>query len=184
MITIISGTDRPQSQTRRVAQLVENHFKSNKIETQLIDLTQLPKDLFSGAFYFNAPAEFKPFQDKILNTDGIVTVTPEYNGSFPGALKYFIDMLKFPDSFRNMPCAFIGVAGGRFGALRSVEQLAMIYQYREAHIFAKRAFFMAVEEKISKDGSSITDEFTRGLFETCLNEFDQFVSALKKNKPA
>ncbi len=178
MITVISGTDRPNSMTRRVSQLVLERLQQAGEQTQLVDLTELPANLYNGQHYFNAPPEFKPFQDAILNTDGVITVTPEYNGSFPGALKYFIDMLKFPDSLRGMPSCFVGVAAGRFGALRPIEQLEMIYQYREAHLFGKRVMFPDVENKISADFKTITDDFVAELFESTISGFIDFVKKL------
>jgi len=72
--------------------------------------------------------------------DGIVTVVPEYNGSFPGVLKYFIDMLRFPESLYGIPAAFVGIAAGEWGALRAVEQMEMVFQYRHAHLFGRRVF--------------------------------------------
>ena len=42
-------------------------------------------------------------------------VAPEYNGSIPGALKYFIDLLPFPEAFEDRPVAFVGIASGRVG---------------------------------------------------------------------
>jgi len=59
---------------------------------------------------------------EVLMAAGLHVVLPEYNGSYPGVLKYFIDMLKFPESFENKPAAFVGVANGQWGALRAVEQ--------------------------------------------------------------
>jgi NAD(P)H-dependent FMN reductase len=95
-------------------------------------------------------------QRRILDALGLHVVTPEYNGSFPGVLKYFIDMLKFPESFDAKPVAFVGESNGGSGALRPVEHLQQIFGYRNAHIFPERVFIPAVREKVSADGQ-ITD---------------------------
>ena len=57
-----------------------------------------------------------PEQQRVLDAAGLHIITPEYNGSFPGVLKYFIDMLKFPESFVEKPVAFTGEAAGLWGA--------------------------------------------------------------------
>ena len=62
-------------------------------------------------------------------------------------------MLKFPESLQNVPVAFIGAAAGQFGALRSVEQLEMIFGYRKAHIFGERLFISALDKVIAADGN-------------------------------
>ena len=109
-------------------------------EVELLDLTELPVELFDGASYGEKPAAFAPFQDAILATDGILTVIPEYNGACPGVMKYFIDMLRFPDSLYEKPVGFIGLSAGPWGAVRAVEQLEMVFQYRHAHLFGRRVF--------------------------------------------
>lgn len=159
--------------------MVLDHYRQTGVATQLIDLVELPAELFVPESYGkNKPAAFQPFQDMMLDCDGILTVVPEYNGSFPGALKYFIDLLKFPDSLHDKPSAFIGLASGRFGALRAIEQLEMIFQYREAHIYGKRTLFPAVEKMLADD-NQIKDDFVRGLFFAQLDGFADFAQRLK-----
>lgn len=182
MITVLSGTNRNNSRTRRIVGLVLEHYRERGVEVQLIDLAELPRDLFVPEHYGKTkPEAMRPFQEKILHCDGILTVTPEYNGSFPGVLKYFIDLLKFPESLYDKPSAFIGLATGRFGGLRAVEQLEMVFQYREAHIYGKRCLFPGVETILSDD-NRITDEFIRGLFITLLDGFAEFAYRLRTTK--
>ena len=179
MITILSGTNRNNSNTYKVAKLVESELQNNKVETQFIDLNKLPPNLFIPENYGNAPKSFEPFQKMVLETNGIITVVPEYNGSYPGALKYFIDLLKFPESFNNMPAGFIGVAAGIFGSFRSVEQLQMVYQYRGAKLFNRYVLFPKVHEKLNPEGTEITDKFTRDLFQQFIRDFPIFSKALR-----
>ncbi len=179
MITIISGTNRTNSNTLKMAKIIEAQYKEWGVQTQLCDLNKLPRDLFIPEHYAGAPESFKPFQDMILNTDGILVVLPEYNGGFPGVLKYFIDLLKFPESLFEKPAAFVGVAAGVFGALRPIEQLEMIFQYRMANIYGKRVFFPDINNKLSEDGLRITDDFTREKLEEMLKGFEDFTKRLK-----
>ena len=79
-------------------------------------------------------------------------VTPEYNGSLPGVLKYFIDMLKFPESFEGRPVCFIGEAAGMWGALRPVEQLQMIFGYRDAFLYPERVFMPRINDLLDDKG--------------------------------
>ena len=127
MITLIVGTNRPGSNTRKVARHVEEIYAELKVPLHVLDLAQLPPDIFSPSSYAEKPASFRPFADAILKSSGLVVVTPEYNGGMPGVLKYFIDMLKFPESFEKRPVCFIGVAAGIWGALRPIEQLQAIF---------------------------------------------------------
>jgi len=123
MIVIISGTNRPGSNTRKVAARVEAAYNTHGVKPALLDLADLPPEIFSPTSYAAKPAAFSRFTAAVLAADGLVVVTPEYNGSLPGILKYFIDMLPFPESFERRPVCFVGLAAGMWGALRPVEQL-------------------------------------------------------------
>lgn len=180
MITVISGTNRNDANTLKIAQIAQKRLEKMGQETQMCDLNKLPKGLFEAENYWNVPDSFKPFQDMISNTDGILLVVPEYNGSFPGALKYFIDLLKFPESLAGIPSSFVGVAAGIFGAIRSIEQIEMVFQYRNAHIYGARTLFMGIEKKLNDDKTEITDEFTSKKLDEQLEGFVDFVTKLKK----
>jgi NAD(P)H-dependent FMN reductase len=70
----------------------------------------------------------------------------------PGVLKYFVDMLKFPESFERRPVCFTGLAQGRWGALRPVEQLQAIFGYRNAYIYPDRVFMPGVDQLFDDQG--------------------------------
>lgn len=152
MITLLSATNRPGSNTRRVTALVESLYREAGIACQVLDLADLPPEIFNPASYAEKPAAFAPFAETILGSAGVVIITPEYNGSFPGVLKYFIDMLPFPESFENRPVCFVGLAAGMWGALRSVEQLQHILAYRNAHIYPARVFIPGVGQALEGNG--------------------------------
>ena len=146
MITLIVGTNRPGSSTRKVARHVEEIYAGLKVPLRVLDLAQLPPGIFSPAAYAGKPKSFQPFADAVLQSSGLHIVTPEYNGSIPGVLKYFIDMLKFPESFEHRPVCFVGVAAGIWGALRPVEQLQAIFGYRNAYIYPECVFLPKINE--------------------------------------
>src|SRR3954470_7860455 len=103
MITMVVGTNRPGSRARAVSKHVEEIYSELGVKLTTVDLANLPPEIFNPNSYEEAPASFAPFQNAITTADGLVIVTPEYNGSIPGILKYFIDMLDFPVSFERRP---------------------------------------------------------------------------------
>jgi NAD(P)H-dependent FMN reductase len=178
MILIISGTNRPESNTRKVARRVEAVYDALAVAFQVLDLAELPPEIFSPASYAEKPASFKTFSDAILASDGVVIITPEYNGGIPGILKYFIDMLPFPESFERRPVCFVGLAAGIWGALRPVEQLQAIFGYRNALIFPERVFMPGIGKLLDASG-----QFTNGDIPKRLNQqaagFVEFVETLR-----
>jgi chromate reductase, NAD(P)H dehydrogenase (quinone) len=178
MITLISGTNRADSNTRKVTTELEGIYRDLKVPTQTLDLINLPAELFTPTAYGEKPAAFAPFSEAVLAADGLVIVTPEYNGSMPGVLKYFIDMLKFPESFEERPVCFVGVAMGMYGALRPIEQLQQVFGYRNAHIYPTRVFIPGVHKQLDATGK-LTDPELRS---RCTQQAEGFVSFVEKLK--
>jgi NAD(P)H-dependent FMN reductase len=162
-ILVISGTNRPDANALRVAKVVLAHYRAAQIPAELFSLAEMPIEVFDPSSYAKKPPAIEGIQQRVLAASALHVVTPEYNGSFPGVLKYFIDMLKFPESFDRKPVAFVGEAAGMWGALRSVEQLSQIFAYRNAHIFPDRVFIPAVRDKFDAGGRFIDKDIDQRL---------------------
>ncbi len=179
MITVIAGTNREGSNTLKVAKTVATMHRELGVEVKLVDLAGLPSALLSPGAYAEKPEGFtEAFQKPVLDADGVVIVTPEYNGGFPGVLKLFIDMLPFPESFEKRPTAYIGLSAGASGALRPVEQLQMIFGYRNAFNFNKRVFMPGIGDLLDESGA-IKDDALRGRLREQAKDFQEFVAALR-----
>jgi len=152
MITMVVGTNRPGSNTRKVAAHVEEIYRELHQPLKVLDLAQMPPEIFHPGSYAEKPKAFAPFSEGVLQSSGLVVVTPEYNGSLPGVLKYFIDMLEFPESFERRPVCFVGLAAGMWGALRPVEQLQAIFGYRNAYIYPERVFLSRIGSLLDANG--------------------------------
>jgi len=183
MITLIIGTNRPGSNSRKVARQIEGIYAELNAPVRVLDLADLPPEIFSPSSYAAKPAAFQPFADAVLNATGLVIVTPEYNGGMPGVLKYFIDMLKFPESFDQRPVCFVGVAAGIWGALRPVEQLQQIFGYRNAYIYPDRVFLPQINGLLDADGRLANAELASRL-KAQAEGFLRFANRLQKSPPA
>jgi|SRR5215472_11354499 len=181
MITLIIGTNRPGSNTRKVARQIEAIYADLRVPMGVLDLAELPQEIFLPASYAEKPKSFHRFAQTILDSAGLHVVTPEYNGSVPGVLKYFIDMLKFPESFIHRPVCFTGLGAGMWGALRPVEQLQAIFGYREAFIFPERVFMPGIKGLLDENGR-ITDQKLLDRLREQVEGFVTFVERLKQVK--
>ena len=70
---------------------------------------------------------FPEWRDAIIQADGLVIVTPEYNHGYPGALKAVLDLLL--REYVHKSVAFVGVSAGPWGGTRVIE--AMVPMVRE-----------------------------------------------------
>ena len=178
MLTLIVGTNRPDSNTRKVAVQIEEIYRSLGVSLKVLDLAQLPPEIFSPSSYEEKPKSFAPFADGVLQAEGLIVVSPEYNGGMPGILKYFIDMLKFPESFQGRPVCFVGVAAGLWGALRPVEQLQLIFGYRNAFLYPERVFLPRINDLLTEKGQ-FTDP---GLLERLKEQAQGFIEFVERQK--
>jgi len=179
MIYVISGTNRPASRSREVSDWVADNMKKYTRDVEVIDLADLPLHELIGDHYdknTDLPSPIRKTIDKINHSDGLVLVVPEYNGSFPGSLKYFIDFWSYPKSFEYRPVAFIGL-GYRWGGLRPVEQMQQIFNYRNAFIFPERVFLTNIEDVLKN--KKIADKDIKKLLDRQARNFVKFINGLK-----
>lgn len=178
---IIAGTDRPESSTLKLSKYIQGIYKNLGEEVEIIDLAEVKEFLHTGPHYGKDEPGLRNYLDKIAQSDGLIVVCPEYNGSLPGILKYFIDHWRFPESFEYRPVCFVGLSAGMFGGLRPVEHLQQIFAYRNAFMFPERVFIMASHKVINAEGQ-VQDETIKGLLLQQAKNFGKFTKALSDAK--
>lgn len=153
MISIISGTNRNESVSFLVSQYYQELFQKKGIACQVLDLGALPADFIYSALYENTGKNkaFNIFQKAIEQSDKFVFVVPEYNGSFPGVLKAFIDGLKFPNSFTGKKCAMVGISSGVQGAGLALSHLTDIFNYLGMHVLPLKPKLSKIEENMTEN---------------------------------
>lgn len=175
MLQIISGTNRPGSNTLQVARFAQGLYREIGVASEIIDLMDVEMNAVTGHYGESVPQAMQTAISKVNRAEGVVVVCPEYNGSYPGVLKYFIDHWVYPDSFEFRPVSFIGL-GGRFGALRPVEHLQGVFGYRNGFVYPERIFLFNIG-KLIKDGA-IIDQPTVALMRLQVAGFHKFMTAL------
>lgn len=177
MKQILVGTNRRKSRSKQVALLIQKIYRDLGEETEIMDLADIPLHELTGEQYgLTLDTAVGRAIAKITSSSGIVFVVPEYNGSFPGALKYFIDHWKYPESFEQRPVCFVGL-GGLFGGLRPVEHLQQVLGYRNAFIFPQRIFLQNIFGTL-KDGE-LTDPLHKNLLIKQAQDFQKFVKGVE-----
>ena len=152
-ITIISGTNRANSVSLQVAKIYLGLLKKRGFDAQIIDLSGLPYDFTQSALYDNEGEneQFNHFREIMANSDKFVFIVPEYNGSFPGVLKAFIDGLKFPQTFRDKKGALVGVSAGVLGANLALSHLTDIFNYCGMNILALKPKLSGIDKVLEED---------------------------------
>jgi NAD(P)H-dependent FMN reductase len=123
-IVVLSSSVRKGRNSHRVALFFRNFLVDYKhIETEIVDLAEYNFPVFEERLqYLESPGtDILDFAGKIRNADGILIVTPEYNGGYPAALKNVIDLLT--NEWKRKPVAISTVSDGSFGGSQVITSL-------------------------------------------------------------
>ena len=123
-ISIISSSVRIGRKSHRVALYFKKYLEENKLATvEILDLSKYNFPLFEERLRFqkSPTAAVIDFADKIKSAEGIIIITPEYNGGYPASLKNIIDLLY--DEWHHKPVAISTVSDGSFGGTQVITSL-------------------------------------------------------------
>jgi chromate reductase len=155
MITVISSTNRPESMTSLVSSTIYDLLKTRGCEVKLYSLQDLPASFLHSDMYKADDHEMDEIiKEYIQNAEKIIFVIPEYNGSYPGILKLFIDSIH-PRYFREKKAGLIGVSDGHSGNLRGQEHLTGVLHYLKMYVHYFQPKLSAIERLLTNH--TITD---------------------------
>jgi chromate reductase len=162
MYTIISGTNRPGSHTLKVAREYQRILKGKGVEAGLFSL--------EGVDLLKRDKAFEQIEAEIIQpTNCFIIISPEYNGSFPGALKLLMDTSKNHLIWWNKKALLTGISSGRAGNLRGMDHLADVLNYLRITVHPNK-LPISVIDKLLVDGK-IKDENTLVAIDRQLDEF-------------
>jgi chromate reductase, NAD(P)H dehydrogenase (quinone) len=122
MYLIISGTNRKDSYTLRVADLYQTILKEKNTEAQVLSLV--------GLDLLERNASVLQLEKKwLLPAEKYIFISPEYNGSIPGVLKCLIDVSDVRKVWKGKKALLTGISTGRAGNLRGMDHLTGIMHY-------------------------------------------------------
>jgi chromate reductase len=171
MITIIAATNRPNSNTLKVAKYYQQQLKIRGIESNLLSLEHLPADVLNTDMYGKRSEAFKKIQDLITDTDKFLFVMPEYNGSYPGVLKVVIDACTFPDSFYDKKAALVGISSGKYGNIRGVDHFTGVCHYVHLNVLPLRLHIPDIKTELDVNGNLVKEDTLKFVNE----QIDKFI---------
>jgi len=173
MLTIISGTNRPGSSTLKLAGYYQKKLIEKGVEAELLSLENLPDNLLKTDLYGKRSEAFKPVQALIDVSEKFIFIIPEYNGSFPGALKVFMDACDFPQSFFNKKAALVGISSGKYGNIRGVDHFTGVCNYVNMHVFSLKLHIPNIRKELDAEGN-LTEADTINFTEEQMDRFLKF----------
>lgn len=171
-ISIFSTSNRDENRSLVFAQLCANLLEDQGVDTQIYDFKTLMEDVPMKSMYEYENSPLNTIVEKYLTSvDKLIFVIPEYNGSFPGILKLFIDSVH-PSHFKFKKAALIGISSGRAGNIRGMDHLTGILNYLKVDVYHHKLPISSIAKLISN--GKITDELTIHRIEDLIKEFLKF----------
>lgn len=166
MITLVCGTNRPGNRSLHVVLYYKNLLDSMGEDPKVL----LPE----GISLNNRTPELERIERELLiPSDKFIFILPEYNGSFPGAIKALIDLCRIPECFYGKKALLTGLADGRAGNLRGLEHFTGILNHMKVVVHPNKLPISSYKSLINSEGDLI-DENTRAAILIQLKEFLAF----------
>lgn len=173
-IICISGTSRPDNYTSRALKIVVDEIESSGRTTRVFDARHISL-AFPG---LPVTEDGEQIKQAVSDCGGILLATPEYHGSFCAMTKLIIENLGFPSALSGKPMALLGVAAGRIGAIKSLEQLKGVCSHVGAIVVPGAVSIAGVQKAFDPDGrclDPVVEKALRGLANNLLGFIKDYV---------
>jgi chromate reductase, NAD(P)H dehydrogenase (quinone) len=126
------------------------------------------------------PAVVESLKRKVVEADGLLLVTPEYNNSMPGVLKNAIDWLSRPPAdiakvFSGRPVALMGASPGGFGTILSQNAWLPVLRTLGTRTWSGGKMMVSRAGGVFNEAGEMTDEAIRTQLQKYLAGFVAFI---------
>ncbi len=172
-VAIIHGTKRQGNESIKAARLILKIGQElEEIEPTLIEPKDYPEIRNDGS----GTKEDTKYNELIRKADAYIIVTPEYNHSYPGALKTLLDSAY--KEYVHKPVVIAGVSGGPWGGTRVVGSLVPVLRQFGMLVSFADLYFPKVKELFDENGN-LKDESYIDKIKTSYTELLWLAKTLK-----
>ncbi|MEX0646501.1 MAG: NAD(P)H-dependent oxidoreductase [Balneolaceae bacterium] len=174
-IEIISGSARPERQSHQVALYLQGILNKNEnISAEILDVMEFNFPLLDYTFsnHPSPPERMKTFSHRLQNTDAILVVSPEHNGSYSGALKNTMDY--FYKEYDGKFFGIVTVSNGSLGGISAMKNLQQYCLTLRGHVSPRGLLTPRVQD-LFKNGNLI-DENYRNRANRFVHSFLEFIT--------
>ena len=173
-ILAFAGSLREHSFSKRVVKTAMTGAGDAGAEITYVDLRDYPMPIYNeddqkeNGFDPNA----SKLQKLLMEHDGLLIASPEYNGSLTGALKNMLDWTsrqsdeyKMYEVFKGKFAAIMTESPGAFGGIRCLGHLRGVLTIMQVNVLPTEIAVGKVHAMFDGDGAEMTDEKMKGVLE-------------------
>lgn len=164
-IAVIVGSTREGSFNRKLGDLAIRALEAQGAKVTHVDLAQFDLPLYSAALEAdNFPADAERLKTLFVEQDGLLFVTPEYNGSITPLLKNAIDWASRPTgseslvalaAYRGKVSAVMSASLSPFGGIRAATHLRQILSTVQSLVIPEQVLIPAAHTAFDEDGNLV-----------------------------
>jgi len=173
-ILAFAGSLREKSYNRRVLKTAIRGAESAGAQVAEVDLRDYPMPIYNADIQEKGgfPENAEKLQKLLLEHDGLLIASPEYNASLPAALKNAIDWtsrangdIKLGQTFKGKVAAIMTASPGAFGGIRCLGHLRDVLTILLVNTLPTEIAVGKVHEMFDGDGTEMTDEKMKKILE-------------------
>ena len=180
-IALILGSVRRDRQGINVGMWLERMLKTREHIIHLIDPLMLDLPLLDRMYKEMTPPSKKlaELRRKIVDADGYMAFTPEYNHSISAAMKNTLDY--FLEEYYFKPSSIVSYSPGAFGGINAAQHLRNIFAELGAPTIPSSMSIPKVHTVFAK-GGKLLDAAFENRFTKFVEEFEWYIEALKNQR--
>lgn len=149
-IVIISGSQRRQSASARVAHYISRcFFAITGVSSSILDLGEVLLPAWDDSFD-SSQEPWCSIANELRDADAFVVISPEWGGMVPGALKNFL-LLCSQGEIAHRPACLVGVSGSSGGAYPIAELRMSGYKNTHVCYIPEHIIVRNVDEMLGED---------------------------------
>ena len=180
-IAIIVGSVRQNRQGIKVARWMEEKLKERGHTVYFIDPLELNLPLLDKMYkeIVDPPENLKQLRNQIVEAEGYMPITPEYNHSTSAALKNTLDY--FLEEYYFKPSAIVSYSVGGFGGVNAVQHLRGILAELGAPSISS-SFSISKVQNVFDDAGKLREQLYEKRVMRFIEEFEWYIDAFKNQR--
>jgi FMN reductase len=154
LIVGLCGSFNPNGATRRAMDVALDGARATGARIEVVDLGEWTLPFAGSRFTSGEFPDVERLQALVRSAHGVVWATPEYHGSYSGALKNALDLLGF-DEFSGKMVGLVGTAGGSIGAINALSHLRAVGRQLHAWVLPQQVSVASASRAFGEDGRPV-----------------------------
>jgi len=177
-VAVLVGSLRKDSINRKLAHALAA-LAPDTLKLQIVEIGDLA--LYNQDHDDSPPAPWVAFRERILATDAVLFVTPEYNRSVPAALKNALDVGSRPygkSVWSGKPGAVVSASPGAVGGFGANHHLRQSLVFLNVPAMPQPEAYIGAADKLFDSNGQLISDATRTFLQRFMQAFAAWIAAV------